>query len=170
MKTLAKLFPLPAVQFHFAGFSFPRRVAMLPRGTRAERVEKHTNPCTGPYYMSPKPNRDGCSFYLSSDFAPKLRWSWADDVASSIRHTGWYTDKDGSGDKIRGIVMRLPKNRGFLAGHSMGERMISHVDTSTVYEDIMDAAHAADAEAERVADDACEASAMEDHGYDDEAA
>lgn len=169
MKTLAKLFPLPPVSFHFAGFSFPRRVAMLPRGTRAERVEKHTNPQTGPYYMSPKPNRDSYSFYLGSDFAPGLRWEWADDVSSSIRHNGWYTDKDGGGDKIRGIVMRLPQNRGFLAGYSMGERMISSVDTSTVYENIKDAAHAADSDAERVADDAREANEMEESGYDEAA-
>lgn len=74
---------------------------------------------------------------------PALRWVWCDDIARSIRHTGWYTDEDGAADKIRGIVMRLPRSRGFLAGWSMGEGMASEIDRS-IYDDELSAAMAAD--------------------------
>lgn len=153
MKTLSQLFPLPAPEFTFAGFAWPRRVAMLPRGTVAARIERHTKPATGPYYHAPKPasRGNGLAFYLASDFAPGLRWQWADDVCRSISHTGWFTDEFGDSETIRGIVCRLPKSRGFLAGWSMGEGMASELD-ATVYDDEEDAARAADSMAESAAE------------------
>ena len=47
--------------------------------------------------------------------------------------------------------MRLPHNRGFLAGWSMGEGMISEIEY-TVYDDERNAAWAADSLAEDVAE------------------
>lgn len=154
MKTLLQLFPLPTPEFTFAGFAFPRNISFLPRGTRADRVERHTKPFTGPYYSSPAPlsaKSQGASFYLKSDFAPGLRWMWADEAVSSINHTGWFCD-DHCDSKIRGLVMRLTGDRGFLIGWSMGERMISFVDTSTIYDSKVMAACNADALAAQAAE------------------
>jgi len=47
--------------------------------------------------------------------------------------------------------MRLPHNRGFLAGWSIGEGMISEIEY-TIYDDERDAALAADSIAEEVAE------------------
>ena len=112
------------------------------------------NRVCGPYYTTRKliaGPHPGKSFYLESDFAPVLRWRWCDDVTSRITHTGWYADEYGGGDKIRGIVFRLPRSRGFLAGWSMGEGMITELDCE-VFDDETNAAYAADSMAEYVAD------------------
>lgn len=141
--------------FTFAGFTFPRAVAMLPKGTPAARLAKRRasgpSPC-GPYTHAPKPDTGGAFFYLESDFAPGLRWKWADETDARIFHCGWFTDSDGGGDKIRGFVVRLPKARGFLAGWSMGESMASELETSPIYDDEMAAAYAADSLAKSVAE------------------
>lgn len=98
----------------------------------------------GPYYVTP-PNandKETRMFYLDSDFMPSLRWTWCDEIARTIKHTGWYyNDFD---ETIRGLVFRLPHNRGFLAAYSMGDGMASAVDTSYIYDDEIDAALAAD--------------------------
>jgi len=155
MKTSAARFPLPAVAFVFAGFTFPRFAAVLPKGSLSKRLEKAKAPSfCGPYYSAPKPagRGHGISFYLDSDFAPGLRWEWCDQVEGvRIRHTGWFTDEHGDTDTIRGLVMRLPKGRGFLAGWSMGSGMASAVDCE-IYADASDAAYAADCLAERAAE------------------
>lgn len=143
--------------FTFAGFTFPRAVAMLPKGTPASRLAKRRasgpSPC-GPYQTAPKPGASGALFYyLESDFAPGLRWQWADDVdGAGIHHTGWHTDPHGDGDTIRGLVARLPHGRGFLAGWSMGESMASQLETASVYADDVSAARAADSIAESAAE------------------
>lgn len=141
-------------QFNFAGFSFPRPIAMLPRTTLVQRLADFGKPkVTGSYYHAPRPNSSGSFFYLESDFMPGLRWEWADEVGGChLRHTGWYTDDYACGDTIRGIVMRLPHGRGFLAGWSMGAGMASVVETDCVYNDDTDAAYAADSLAEHAAD------------------
>ena len=136
--------------FTFAGFEFPKYVWTLPRGTMEKRLEHAKHRCTGPYYHAPKHGDNSTMFYLDSDFMPGLRWQYADYVAD-IGHTGWYTDEHGDGDKIRGIVMRLPHGRGFIAGWTMGQGMISTVDYD-IYDDIEDAAHIADSMAEIVAE------------------
>lgn len=153
MKTLNAFFPLPAVAFAFAGFNWPRRVAILPRGSRADRVRNHTAPVCGPYYCAPSPVAPGggAFFYLESDFAPGLRMAWCDDIDGTIRHNGWYLTDDGDGDTVRGIVARLPHSRGFLAGWSMGAGMASEL-SATIYDDESDAAQAADAGAESLAE------------------
>lgn len=138
--------------FTFAGFSFPRTVATLPKGKPASRLAAAKTRCTGPYYAAPVPNAGGAFFYLDSDFMPGLRWEWADEIEGArINHKGWFSDPYGDGETIRGIVFRLPKGRGFLAGWSMGEGMASEAE-SKIYADEIAAARAADSEAESVAE------------------
>jgi hypothetical protein len=145
----------------FAGFSFPQTIAMLARGPLSKRLEEfkrtHGKRVCGPYYRSqPSANPDSAFFYLESDFMPSLRWEWADEVdGSRIKHRGWYTDDYGLGEKIRGLVMRLPHGRGFLAGWSMGKSMASEIDY-TIWDDAIDCARNADRMAERAAENARE--------------
>ena len=141
----------------YAGFEYPFTFGILPRGPLSKRLAEfkvdHGHKTCGPYYRDePHPNSDGLSFYLESDFMPGLRWEWCDEVSDvrSIDHTGWFTN-EFCDDKIRGLVMRLPHERGFLAGWSMGEHMASGVEY-TIYDDIVDAAHAADSLAEHMAE------------------
>lgn len=141
-------------QFQFAGFTFPRKIPSLPHGTPKQRayMKRHQPELSfGTYYAAPKSGADGMSFYLDSDFMPGLRWQWADKVDGvRINHTGWFIDEDFD-QTVRGIVMRLPKSRGFLAGWSMGESMASGVKYR-VYDDETEAARAADEEARIVAE------------------
>ncbi len=137
-------------EFRFAGFDFPRYVGMLPRGSLARRLQEARNRLCGPYYHAPRPNGTDTPFYLESDFMPGLRWRWCDDVNARIEHTGWFCDQHQH-DTVRGLVMTLPGNRGFLAGWSMGESMASSVEQH-VYADEIAASWAADSLAERVAE------------------
>lgn len=174
MQTQTARFPLPAAEFTFAGFSWPRRVATLPTGTTARRLERYMNPVTGPYYHAPRPvegAHPGKGFYLASDGAPGLRWVWCDHVEGlgrSIDHTGWFTDEHGDGEKIRGVVFRLPHGRGFMAGWSMGEGMATSLDAGT-YGSEIDAAFAADGMAETAAENEREYQAQQDSETDDSA-
>lgn len=139
-------------QFFFASFAFPKHAWTLPRGSFKKRIEHMKNPVTGGYFHAPKPNANaGMSFYLDSDFMPGMRWQWADEVVKSIGHKGWYCEEDYQGDTIRGLVFRLPRSRGFLAGWSMGKSMASEVE-SGIYETEEAAARAADSLAEEVAE------------------
>lgn len=137
---------LPTPETTFAGFNFPKWAWTLPRrrGTVRQRLNDYRKPVTGPYFTGAnKPVPKGRSFYLGDHGAPGLRWEWADKIAQSIQHTGWYTDEDGVGETIRGLVFNLPQGRGFLAGWSMGEGMASAVDYY-IYDDELSAALAAD--------------------------
>jgi len=142
-------------EFQFAGINFPKWVWNLHRGPWKKRLERRRNSCTGwGYYHAPRPLESGDnsrSFYLNDHGMPGLRWTWCDEVASSgIKHTGWYCD-DCYDEGIRGIVLRLPRSRGFLAGWSMGEGMASNVDYY-VFESEQDAAQCADSMAESAAE------------------
>lgn len=132
--------------FTFAGFSFPKYVWTLPRRPRSTS--------TGEYYHAPTPNAaKTAGFYLDSDGMPGLRWTWCDEVAAArIKHTGWYSDEHGDRELIRGIVVRLPQFRGFLAGWSMGKGMASSLDVSKIYETETEAAYASDALAQNTAE------------------
>lgn len=161
----------------FAGFNYPKYSVFLPKGTPKQRLEKRKTQTypqyeTSPYFQSrPAINTDGRSFYLESDFAPGLRWTYCDKVANvRIDHSGWFTDEYGEGDKIRGIVLRLPHGKGFLAGWTMGENMISEVEYD-VYDREIECAYAADTFAERVAEKEREHNQdLEDEDNDNEVA
>ena len=143
-----------AMDYSFAGFTFPKWVFSLPAGSKAKRLERAKNPVCGPYYHSPRPKQAGrgCGFYLGERSQFDLRWQWCDQVSGvNIRHRGWYADDDCQDDTIRGVVFRLPRGRGFLAGWSMGEGMASSVD-GYIYDTQTDAAMAADSLAESAAD------------------
>lgn len=142
-------------RFNFAGFAFPKYVWTLPQGPLSKRLDHHKRVVCGAYYHSPKPNspEGSVGFYLDSDGAPGLRWAWCDEVDGvRINHTGWFADEYGEGDTIRGIVLRLPAGRGFLAGWSMGTGMASGLERY-IYSDEVDAAYAADELAKSVAED-----------------
>jgi hypothetical protein len=149
--------PLPP-EFQFAGFTWPRYLATLPRGPLAARIAaRKAPPCTGGYYHAPTPGAArGRGFYLGDagrqgDGQPAPRWTWADEVEGvTIRHHGWYCTEDQD-QTIRGLVLHLPHGR-HLAGWSMGEHMASSVEPE-VYTDAAEAAHAAD-ECARVAAEA----------------
>jgi len=140
------------VEFRFAGFDFPKYVFTLPTGPFKKRIERMKNSGVGAYYHAPTPNQHkGVGFYLDSDGMPGLRWKWCDEVEDvRINHTGWFCDEYQDG-KLRGIVMRLPKGKGFLAGWSMGEGMSSSVDCDIIDNEI-DAARTADSLAENAAE------------------
>ena len=137
--------------FSFAGFEFPKYLWDLPKGPFGKRIKQRKPVVCGAYYCAPTPQgRDGSKgFYLDSDGMPDLRWQWCDNIAN-IRHTGWFCD-NFQDTKIRGIVMQLPRGRGFLAGWSMGESMVSEIEYQ-IYDDAVDAAWAADSIAECVAE------------------
>ena len=83
---------------------------------------------------------------LTGDGCVTLRLQWADDVTGAgINHTGWYTDEYGDGDHIRGVIARLTtgRNRGFLAGWSMGRGMCGELERE-IYEHDFEAASVAD--------------------------
>ena len=138
-------------QFSFAGFHFPKWVWNLPKGKLAKRLADSRTACTSGYYHAPTPNQgNGIGFYLSDSTAPGLRWQWADEVIR-LGHKGWYSNEDCS-EEIRGLVFRLPRSRGFLAGWSMGEGMASSLDYD-IHHTIEEAARAADGMAESTAEE-----------------
>ena len=118
--------------------------------------ERHRGPC-GPYYFKRGALRGkgdkckGFGGYLSRNGREvnegamcRLRVIKAGEVIN-LRHTGWYCDED-SRETLYGVVARLPNNRGFLAGWSFGEGMSASF-AGDIYDDIKDAARAADEEA-----------------------
>lgn len=110
----------------------------------------------GPYTFESFATDPNYSFYHDSDFALGLRWQWCDTVInehsffSKPHHEGWFTDDFGN-EVVRGVVFRLPNKRGYLAGNTFGEGMVGCLD-KCVYSSILDAAMAADSQAEYVAE------------------
>ena len=118
--------------------------------------ENRTERKSGAYTMTiPTAGKSESRFlYLGEDLVFSLRWTWCDeveDLPSRIDHRGWFSD-DMQLQTIRGIVFRLNKNRGFLAGWSMGEGMASEIETAHIFEDEIKAAYAADSIAELIAE------------------
>ena len=153
-----------AIEFEWAGIQFPKWVWSLPRGSKANRLAHAQKTVCGPCCHAPKPGSKGQGFYLGSckwgvtvgDGGFSLRARWADEVEdSTIDHKGWYCD-DFQSDTIRGLVFRLPRGRGFLAGWSMGANMCGSVGCDT-YETEIEAARAANAEADAEAENEREA-------------
>lgn len=156
MEPVYKQFPLNRTGETFAGFTYPRRQWSLPSGPLAGRLAaaKKDRLC-GPYYFNaPCPNSSSVVFYLGDmgEGSPvDLPWSWCDEIPSewrdysrrAVTHSGWYSD-DLSSETIRGVVFKLPKGRGFLAGWSMGVGMSSELSKTEVFDSADCAAHAAD--------------------------
>jgi len=129
-------------EFTFAGFTFPRYLAVVAFGKPAMLKKREQRKYTGGYYHAPKPNTGGVGFYLGSDAPFTLRIQETDASFS------W---GEFSGDCYTGIVARLNHNRGFLAGASMGTNMASFLDPE-IYADESDAIRAANDAASRAAD------------------
>lgn len=153
------------VQFTFAGFNFPRYIPELTRSKYDKRSSRSA------YYHAPTPlvagmSHTGVSFYLNDAGGPS-RWAWCDKVEGArIDHSGWYSDEYGDGEKIRGLVVRLPRGK-FLAGWSMGEGMCGSVE-GDIYTEETEAAYAADSIAERIAEDEREYRAAETERIEEE--
>jgi hypothetical protein len=105
----------------------------------------------GPYRWTPATPGIGRGFYQSSKGLEvdrigstfRLRLESASGHLPTYNRdryiTGWY----GSGDTVfMPIIARLPTNRGFLAGWTMGEGMLAALD-SHIYDDAKSAAIAA---------------------------
>lgn len=144
----------------YAGIEYPKKLWDLPSKPiryRLEEFKKGNRRLTSGYYQNnPYPLQEqkeqGRTFYHESDFAPGLRFEYCDKVEGTrIDHTGWYTDPDGISDTIRGVVFRLPHNRGFIPGWTMGESMVSAIEYD-IYDNEVDCARVADQMAEKVAE------------------
>ena len=121
-----------------------RRAKIVHDLSRPLRERAKSRRVVGPYHFFPHMirERDGdqvVSFYLGSDFAPDLR---IQEVTEFGNHPRWYADPYQD-QTITGIVARLPHGRGFLAGWTMGEGMISVLERD-VYPDLESAISAAD--------------------------
>jgi hypothetical protein len=139
-------------------------VATLDCGPLRQRLDARRpgRSFCGDYYHAPTPDgAKGRGFYLDSEGMPGLRWQWADETeGAGIGHTGWFCD-DIESETIRGVVFRLPRGRGFLAGWSMGKDMASSVDYSPIFDNAADAAACADSMAESAAESEREYQARE---------
>jgi hypothetical protein len=154
----------------FAGFEYPKYLGHMPKGSLAKRLDEYKKGkargggtyksfTSGYYQNDPSPltggKDNGRMFYLDGDFMPNMRWEWCDKVEGvgrRIDHTGWFGNDEGWGDTMRGIVFRLNRGRGFLAGWSYNaEGMLGELEYR-IYETEREAAYAADQIAERVAE------------------
>lgn len=136
--------------FQWAGFTFPRRIVGLPRGSKADRMQaaRAGNAC-GPYYTSPKPITGGYHSHAGIDGLRRVEY--ADDISGAgIRHRGWFCDEDQD-QTIRGIVVRLTHGR-MLVGWSMGEGMYASIECDEIFTDEIEAAQRADELAESAAE------------------
>lgn len=132
----------------FAGFTYPRKIARWTGKPRADRKRRW---CFAYRQDRPPMAGRGLAGYLGDSGWPHMRTAWCDEVDGvRIDHTGWFTD-DQQDQSMRGIVLRLPHGRGFLAGASMGEGMSTWIEP-TVYGQECDAARAADRIAELAAE------------------
>ena len=141
------------VSFSFAGFTWPRYCATLPGGSLPSRLKARKDRMCGPSYRNPEPNSTkGCGFYLGSNGLFELR--------EETRGEEYLWNEGFEG--VEAIVYRLPKGRGFIAGYTMGDGMLSWVDAK-VFDDLDDAVRRANDEAERFAD----AQAEDSQRFDD---
>lgn len=151
----------------------PEHKLEIFRGSLKERFMVWKNSgkrrVAGPYHFRSEADSESFSFYLDSDFAPALNWVYCDETnEADIKHMGWYCD-DFEQDTIRGIVLTLPNRRGYLAGWTMGEGMITIVERETI-SDLESACYNADSLAEEAAERSrnyCALSTAE-QGYEEE--
>ena len=124
----------------------------------AERAKRRK--VVGPYRIQPRDPKlcDSIGFYMSDGYMRiadhgagiNLRlWSANDFLGYSrlSQITGYYCDADGEGDTLQPIIARLPNNRGFLAGWTMGAGMCASLGRD-IYPNEVDAAIAAHGKAE----------------------
>jgi hypothetical protein len=178
----------------FAGFAYPRYLGSISNKPLRERLAEYKankmrhdgayRAYTSGYYQDkpgPVGPNHGRMFYHDSDFAPGLRWTWCDKVEGvgrSLRHTGWFTDPEDQGEKLRGLVFRLPRGRGFLAGYTLHNRaknedLAQNMAGSfeyAIYEDELGAAYAADDLAKDAAEEEIEYRETHKDEYDHDAA
>ncbi len=133
----------------------------------------------GPYRWRPTPTGKGRGFYcaqtgggLVMDRAGSSLELRLEEANAHLGHTrlaftdGYFCDLDG-GDTLQPIIARLPKDRGFLPGWTMGAGMCGSLG-SHAYSEAADAAYAAHQMAESDADASREAAEAEpDEGEDD---
>ncbi len=136
-----------------------------------ERLESRKH--CGPYTWQPAKPGTGRGFYQAqcglfcdprgSTF--DLRLSEANDfIATRLKYTsGYFCDMEGEGDTLMPIVARLPRNRGFLAGWTMGEGMCASLDAE-IYHTPQAAAFAAHSLAEQDAEKNREAAEADAEG------
>lgn len=94
---------------------------------------------------------EGIGCYHQSTDEPDLRCYPVHEISldgfgPAIRHTGWYADEAGT-ETVYGLVYRLPHDRGYLAGATMGKGMLTQIDRSIIHDE-RDAVYAADGMAE----------------------
>ncbi|UZZ64576.1 hypothetical protein [Curvibacter phage PCA1] len=100
-------------------------------------------------------------------FGQLLNEQWCDDVNRAIRHTGWFTNedgttyKDGSG-KARGVVVTLPSRPGFPGGVHLAGYVWCDNDERVIWPDCF----SDEDEAARYADQYAEKFADEQRGHD----
>lgn len=159
--------PLPA-EFTFAGFTFPRYIADLPKYstpseslacrtgirwagsdrrisivTETLRQRRASRKHVGPYYSSPTPNSKarGIGFYARDDAGTLIMGDGG--IALRVEYTDAEYSTPHGDTTFYGIVARLPKSRGFLAGWTMGPGMASSLDCKA-FDSLHDAQTAAD--------------------------
>lgn len=163
---------------HAAAISMLRHMVEVAAGGEiilrdfSRPIRERNNGLTGPYYFRPgalitdaHTVPEGFSGYLSKDESAidegahvRLRVVAAGNLVN-LKHDGWYTDDDCS-ETMYGVVARLPRSRGFLAGWTMGAQMATSF-TRTIYQSEKEAARAADREAEYAAQRARDEAAKE---------
>lgn len=145
-------------------FSRPMSVVRKSRKSPYYRTIAHTTSqtrvgfyCGGASARYPKllfMDKQGSTFALRLEYANDVLLE-ADRFTRLSDIDGYYTDNYGDGDTMQPIVARLTHSRGFLCGWTYGPGMCAVLDTSSVYDDAVDAARAAhqlaesDAEQER---------------------
>jgi hypothetical protein len=135
--------------------------------TRPLRKRFESRKTCGPYEMQPGKPGAGIGFYMemralacaSHGARIDLRIEDANDHYKPSRAPRAYGFNE-FGDTIQPIVARLPKNRGFLAGWTMGPGMCAELD-ATIHDTAEDAARAAHDEAEHAAERQAEFEAEE---------
>jgi len=111
----------------------------------------------GPYRWMPTKPMGGRGFYMAqtgiamdrAGSSIRLRLESANEhLSGRLRYTlGYYCDNDSDGYTLKPIIARLPNNRGFLPGWTMGAGMCGSIETHA-YEDALSAALAAHSMAE----------------------
>lgn len=125
----------------------------------AQRAQ--TRKHVGPYRTTPRSDLSApLFFYMATGreqpakygAAFRLRLKSAVDILPAKRCNGFYADS-AQDTVISPLVARLPRGRGFLAGHTMGAGMSSAIETDTVWQTEEEAAHRAFDMAEQYAED-----------------